>query len=283
VRKPYVNWRLFLLGILLLGNLLVWSLVSPANSPELSVTFLDVGQGDAILLEAPGGNQVLIDGGPGRQILGALGRALPFYDRSLDLVILSHADTDHVGGLPLVFERYRVSGLAESGVAGEASAYAALKQAAASEPAQVIQAGRGTRIELGGGAVMEVLSPSAPPPGLETNQASLVIRLVYGETAFLFTGDAPAAVEKYLVRSGDNLKAQVLKAGHHGADTSTTEEILAAAAPEYLVISVGAENRYGHPSGAVLERAAAAGARVLRTDEAGAITLVSDGARVWLK
>lgn len=276
--------RFLILSLLLLfGNFFVWWAVVSATAGELTVAFLDIGQGDAIYIESPAGNQVLIDGGPGKSVLRELGEVMPFFDRSLDLVILTHADSDHVGGLPLVFERYQVSALAESGVGSDNNFYDALLVAATAEPAQKILAARGTQIDLGGGALLEIIFPDQPVSGADPNNASVVAKLIYGQTSFLLTGDAPEAIERYLVKTvGADLDVDVLKAGHHGSDTSTSLELLKATTPEYVVFSVGAENRYGHPKAAVLERTQNVGAQIMRTDERGTIIFKTDGANLRL-
>lgn len=279
-------WRQLIIGALLLANLFVWwAVLREDRSGELAVHFLDVGQGDAILIEAPNGNQVLIDGGAGRKILNELGQVLPFYDRSLDLVIATHPDADHIGGLPLVFGRYRVSGLLEPGAVGENAAYPALLESVETEPATRLIADRRLLIELGGGAELEILFPDRPlETAGETNNASIVAKLTYGESDFLFTGDAPQAIEKYLATTlGGALDVEVLKVGHHGSDTSSAELFLAATTPDYAVISAGADNRYGHPSAAVLDRLNNIGATILRTDQQGRITITTDGESIKLK
>lgn len=278
------NWRYILIFILLAGNLFVWTVVARASDRTLRVSFLDVGQGDAILIEAPGGNQVLIDGGPGRKILSELGGALPFYDRSLDLVVATHPDNDHIGGLPLVLANYDVAGFLESGTASETAIAAALAAAIKAESAPTLLAKQGMRIELGGGAELEILS-ALPAEALakagESNPASLVAKLTYGATSFLFTGDAPQVVErKLLFEDGKNLDVDVLKVGHHGSKTSSAPDFIAATSPQYSIISVGADNRYGHPDAETLSRLQSASTTILRTDQSGRILIKSDGETV---
>jgi competence protein ComEC len=248
---------------------------------RLHVAFLDVGQGDAILIQTPGGRQALVDGGryPSR-LLEQLGRQMPFWDRSLDVVIATHPDADHADALISAIERYDVAQLVTNGANGdEDAAFAALLNAAQSD-GTIHVAQSGETLDLGDGVRLEILQVGAPGMD-EGNDASVVARLVYGELAVLLTGDAAEAAETALLASGRPLAATVLKAGHHGAATSTGADFLRAVAPRVVVISVGADNSYGHPAPATLARIAAAGATVLRTDEVGTIELTSDGEGMW--
>jgi len=246
----------------------------------LSVSFLDVGQGDAILIEGPTGVQVLVDGGKDRSVTRALPRAMGALDRSIDAVVATHPDADHIGGLPDVLARYRVSYVISSGRAAESSFLGRLKDAVAKERgATEVLARRGMRLHLGGGAYADVLHPEANVEKLrETNDASVVMKVVYGETEFLLTGDAPSWVEERLVaEDGDGLRSDILKAGHHGSKTSTSAAFLEAVDPETVVVSAGRDNSYGHPHEEVLARIRASGAASVSTAESGTVTFVSDG------
>lgn len=271
--------RVAVLAGLLFANLAIWALVFQAAQPQpLTIAFLDVGQGDAIYLAAPGGNQVLIDAGGGKQILPALAAVMPFYDRSLDLVIATHPDADHLGGLPSVLETYEVSGVMDIGLSADTATYRAFLEAVDQEiregknvNSQNLVARAGAKINLGAGASLDLLWPVQIYPNQETNAASVVALLTYGETKALFTGDAPVAVERTLLARYPNLQADILKVGHHGSKTSTDQAFLAQVEPTYAIISGGANNRYGHPAPAVIEKLAAAGAQILRTDQTGTI------------
>ena len=256
-----------------------WWLQRPDG--RLHVAFLDVGQGDATLIQSPDGRQVLIDGGRYPSVvLERLGEQMPFWDHSLDLVIATHPDDDHAAGLVSVVERYDVAGLLTNGVAADDAGYAALLAAAEAGGAPVLVAQPGQRIDLGDGVSLDILSAGGDA-GIADNDASVVARLTYGELSVLLTGDAGGAAEAALLAGGQLTPTVVLKAGHHGANTSSGEAFLAAVRPQVVVISVGANNSYGHPAAAMLARAAAVGATVLRTDEVGTIELVSDGRRMW--
>lgn len=272
--------RLFALTLILfVANLFVWPVIFTAGRGVLTLAFLDIGQGDAIYIEAPNGNQVLLDAGPGRQVLRALGRVMPFYDRSLDLLIATHPDADHIGGFPAVIESFAIGAVMEPGVSSGTATDQAFRAAVSREAIPTILARRGQRVNLGRGAVLEILFPDHPPTAdWETNSTSIVARLVYGEQEFLLTGDSPIKIEKYLLAlDGRRLQSDLLKVGHHGSRTSTVLEYAAAVEPRYAVISAGSNNRYGHPHQEVLDILAKVGAVILRTDKEGTIIFQSDG------
>lgn len=276
--RHYAKW--YLLGILFLSNAFIWyAIFAETRSGVLTVAFLDVGQGDAVFIEAPNGNQMLIDGGPSAVVLRTLGEVMPFYDRSIDVVLATHPDKDHIGGLPAVFDRYAVSYFFESGVSGTTAAYRALLDAVRAEGIGSSVARRGVAIDLGSGVVFEILFPDRDPTGMDTNDASVVAKVVYGGTSFLLTGDSPQRIEQYLAAlDGAKLKTDVLKVGHHGSKTSSADAFLGFASPLHAVISSGAENQYGHPHREVLDRLARFGIAVARTDKSGTVRFSSDGA-----
>lgn len=248
----------------------------------LTVSFLDVGQGDAIYIEGPTGIDVLIDGGRGRAVLRTLPKEMGFFDRSLDMVVATHPDADHIEGLVDVFKRYRVLRYMEPGVESDTGVTHALLEAVGKEKdVERTLARRGQRILLGAGAYVDVLYPDREVTHSETNDASVVLHVVYGETEFFLSGDAPASVEKYVVYlEGERLESDVLKAGHHGSHTSTSDELLAVAKPKMVVISAGKDNSYGHPHKEVVEKIQNTGATMFETSKEGTITLVSDGKTV---
>lgn len=254
----------------------------------LTVVFLDIGQGDAIFIEAPTGNQILIDGGPGKSILRELSKVMPFYDRSIDVLIASHPDADHISGLNDVLGRYKIDLFMEPGVEGETTLYKELNSRIERLKIEKLEARRGMVVYLGEGTVLEILFPVTDPRGMETNTASIVARLVYGENEFLLTGDSPKNIEEYLVslecqRCPLTLKADVLKVGHHGSKTSTSNIFVQAVSPDFTVISAGKDNRYGHPHPEVIDTLTKHKTKILRTDEQGRIVFESDGVNLELK
>ena len=270
--------------ILLLVTLCIWyAAILEDRRGLLTVSFLDVGQGDAIFIQTPGGRQVLIDGGNGVSTLRQLSQQIPWYDKTIDVVIGTHPDQDHIGGLIEVLRRYRVSLIVKSSVLDtEGTDFKAFEKAVTQEEgAEVLEAARGKIIDVGNGAHLEILFPDRNLSSVETNTGSIVVRLVYGETAFMLTGDAPIEIEKYLVSLDlTKLKSNVLKAGHHGSKTSSSPSFLGYVNPEYGIYSRGCENSYGHPAQETIDTFARFGVPTLDTCKEGTITFVSDGQTV---
>jgi beta-lactamase superfamily II metal-dependent hydrolase len=253
---------------------------APAPGPSgLSVEVLDVGQGDAILVTSPTGKRMLVDGGPpdaGPRLAAALARR---GIRTLDLVVLTHPHSDHVGGLLAAIRQAPPRLVLDPGIDHPVPAYRRLLEELARRHVPVGRAVAGRTIDLGGGARAELLwPPPDPPERLGLNDRSVVIRVSLGEVAFLLVGDLEARAEALLLRAGANrLHARVLKVGHHGAKNSSSGRFLAAVGATHAAISVGAGNDYGHPTAAALARLAAAGLAVRRTDRDGTISFTTDG------
>ncbi|KKK63294.1 hypothetical protein LCGC14_2995740, partial [marine sediment metagenome] len=265
--------------LLALGSALLWLGMTAPVPGRLTVIFLEVGQGDAIMIQGPDGHRVLVDGGPNEDaITAALGRRLPFYDRRIDLVVLTHPQADHLGGLPAVLRRYDVGSILASPVEGDSAAFRAWKDSLRAESVPYHEAVAGQTIDLGNGARLHVLS--APSEGRDPNESSVVIKLTMGRASFLLTGDIGSAREAALVRSGADLRATVYKVPHHGSDASSSSQFVSAVDPLVDVISVGEDNRFGHPSPEVLERLD--GDAVFRTDLHGDVTVSTDGQRLWI-
>jgi competence protein ComEC len=271
--------RIAALVALALVAALVWIAALGAPDGRLHVVFLDVGQGDAILIQTPHGEQALIDGGaePSR-LLDALGRRLPFWDRTLELVALSHADMDHLGGLIAALERYRVGKVLQTEAAASTSPLERWQELIRQRHVQVIPAQAGLRLSWADGVWLECLHPAFTSPSKASdNNSSIVLRLSYGQSCFLLTGDIESEAEAQLLASGRLSSCQVLKVSHHGAAEASTAPLLAAIQPQLAVISVGQGNRYGHPAASTLQRLQESGARILRTDQRGDIEIISDG------
>jgi competence protein ComEC len=263
---------------------LVWLAAAALPDGHLHVAFLDVGQGDAVLITTPSGRQILIDGGPSATVtLWEMGRHMPFWDRSLDVVVNTHPEADHLTGLPEVLERYRVDQIILPDVGNDTALYAAWQEAIAAEGATLVPAQAGGRMSLGDGVWAEILHPGAAPAGERLNDHSVVLRVGLGGISFLLPGDIEAGVERRLAADGAPLGATVLKAPHHGSKTSSCEPFLTAVDPQVAVVSVGADNRFGHPAPEILARYAERGISVLRTDELGGIEFVTDGERLWVE
>ena len=287
--SPPINWRVLQPAaagalIIALASALLWLAATAPPSGRLSVTFLDVGQGDAALIEGPAGHRILVDGGPsGAALKRALNRHLPFYDRRIDLAVLTHPDADHAGGLPSLLESYRVGGVMTAGTHADTAVYAELRDAIHREGVAEVTARRGHWIDLGDGARLTVLGPVTPAHATTAspNDASIVLRLSHGGLSLLLTGDITADAEEALLRAGTDVTSDVLHVPHHGSRTSTTEPFLARTRTHLGVISVGESNRFGHPAPEVLDRLA--GHLILRTDLHGDITIQTDGHRLWFR
>lgn len=240
----------------------------------IRVYFLDVGQGDATLI-VEGNKQLLIDGGPNREIiLEKLGKIIPFWDREIEVVVATHPDSDHLSGLVDVLERYEVGLVLESGVEADSEVYRKFEEIISNKNIQKEFGREGMRINFGKEANLEVLSPFSDFSGgkiKNTNLESIVAKLSFGENSFLFMADAPEEREKAILERGRNVEAQVFKVGHHGSKYSTSQEFLEKVKPRDAILSVGAHNRYGHPTDEVLERIMGIHANLFRTDQLGDI------------
>jgi competence protein ComEC len=247
----------------------------------LTVHFLDVGQGDAVLLRSPAGRWLLIDGGP-RGPAGDAGRrvVVPFLRShgasGLAAVVATHAHLDHFGGLPAVLEAFDPVLVLEPGLPVPDAGYLGFLSAVESDGAQWRPARRGDRLELDG-VTIEVLSPDSGWAVSQTdiNEESVVLLVTYGATRLVFAGDAGLPTEAHL--AGRIGRVALLKVGHHGSRGATSDRWLDELQPEDAVISVGARNRYGHPAPEVLARLRAHGVTVFRTDEQGTITFTVSG------
>jgi len=271
--------RRILLGFFLLVTVFIWYGVwAEERDGILAVVFLDVGQGDAIFIEAPNGKQVLIDAGFNKKVLRELSQQMPFYDRSLDLIIMTHPDSDHIGGFPSVLETYTVDMILESGVKCQNKICDELDKWIEEKDIKREIARRGMVIDLSEEVYLEVLFPDRDATNFETNMASVVVKLVYNGNSFLLMGDSPQSIEEYLVSLGQfNLDVDVLKLGHHGSKTSSSESFVGYVSPDVAIVSAGKDNRYGHPHQEVLDILEKFGVEVLRTDEDGTIVIKSDG------
>lgn len=269
---------LFLVGLFICATCIVLILFSGKKESLLKVVFLDVGQGDAIYIETPNGSQVLVDGGRGKEVLRKLSREMGFFDKSLNVVVMTHEDKDHVGGLPGVFERYDVGTFVRTENQGESGAAEAIDMVGDDGETRTVHARRGMTFAFGDGAQFEILFPDRDPAGLESNASSIVMRVVYGSSEFLFTGDSPDEIEQYLISLGeDDLKSDVLKLGHHGSRTSSSGSFLQSVDPSYSIVSAGKDNSYGHPHQEVVKRVGELGSVLLNTADMGSIVFETDG------
>lgn len=269
------KYKYYLLGLLTIVAVLFWWVVWEGEKPaQFQVVFFDVGQGDSIFIEDEERHQILIDGGEGKAVLSKLGKAMPFFDRSLDAVILTHPNRDHLGGLIEVLERYKVDRVIYNGVESDDEYYKRFKEIIAKKNIAVSFPRYGEHIMLANNTRLDFLFPLEDLKDKKVkdlNNTSIVCRLARGEKEYLLMGDAGQDEEAELISNNVYLKSDVLKVGHHGSKNSTSENFLKAVEPQAAIISVG-KNTYGHPNEAILGRLQDLGAQILRTDERGDIS-----------
>ena len=244
-----------------------------AQAGTLTVTWLDVGQGDAAVIQC-GGQSMLIDGGKPEKSSYIYAWLQQHGLSYLDVIVATHVDADHIGGLSGALNYASVGTAYCPETTGTTEKFQSFVKYLAQRGKQITVPTAGETFALGG-AQIQILGPLHRAE--DSNDNSIVLKVSFGATSFLFTGDAERAEEQDLLNSGVNLQSTVLKVGHHGSDTSTSYPFLRAVAPQYAVISVGAGNSYGHPTEAVLSRLRDAGVTTFRTDMQGEITAVSDG------
>jgi competence protein ComEC len=264
------NLRFIIGGTFFLCIVVGYSLWSIVDAQYTRLIFLDVGQGDAILLQA-GSNQVLIDGGSdGSLLLNELAKFMPFWDRNIEMVIATHPDQDHIGGLLTLSDRYTIESVMQTGFVHDSTLAQLWREYVATSGVHVVEGRRNTHVSFPQGGSFSVYYPSEridATSHLDSNDTSITGVFTYGSTRFVLTGDLSAEYEESLGIG----KAQALKAGHHGSNTSTSEKFLEEVRPKDIIISAGENNRYGHPHEDVLWRARKHNAHVYRTDQLGSI------------
>jgi competence protein ComEC len=268
-----------ILGCLVISSVFIWHAVYRESvNDTLTIAFMNVGQGDAIFIESPTKNRIIIDGGPNAAIVGEVGKLVPWYSRWIDLLLVTHPDADHFAGFIDLLKRYQTGAVIESAVESDSKVYKQFNTITDVSGATRTFAMRGMIIDIGGGAYLDILFPDRDVSKMDTNDASIVAKLVYGSTTVMLTGDSPSKIEKQLIVSdGKNLQSTILKVGHHGSKTSTSEEFVEQVNPEYAIISAGKNNRYGHPTQEVLDVLTKADIEILQTAQLGTIIFESDG------
>jgi competence protein ComEC len=243
----------------------------------------------AMLIQTPNGQDILIDGGPDPQKINLeLSEKLPFWDRTIDLVVCTQPQADHITGLVDVLQRYKVKQVLDPGVPCDSAIYQEWLKVVEDEGVEYNIARAGQEIDLGNGIKIEVLNP---PESLwegtsdDIDNNGVVLRLSWGQVSFLFTADIRKEGEFELIGQRANLKSTVLKVAHHGSKTSTASQFLAAVDPEVAVISVGEDNPFGHPSPEVVERLIdrLGEDNIYRTDADGTIEFITDGEKLWMR
>lgn len=280
------KYSLSILSLLAFISLTVWAFVFSKPDNRLHIYFLNIGQGDAIYTRTPDGRDILVDGGGGdNKVLTELGSIMPFNDKEINLMVATHPDADHIGGLKSVLERYQVDEIWINGAIHTTDTYLKFLDAVKKEQelgAMVKVVTRGERKDWNQTSLL-VYAPLESFEGKqpkEQNEGTIVARLVYNKISILLTGDLEFALEDRLFANSNDiypLTSTILKVGHHGSAGSTGEEFLKAVNPKLAVISVGKKNRYGHPTKRVLDLLEKYKIPTYRTDKNGRIEIVSDG------
>lgn len=271
---------LLVLGLFFLNICAMVFLIAHVPSSILKVAFLDVGQGDSIYIEAPNGATMLVDGGRDDRVLGKLAKVMPYGKKRIDAVIATHPDADHVGGLIPVMDNFQVGAMVYSGKSSNTKTYHDIETRMTKIPHVLARTGMQIVLDQAHGVYFDILYPDHDVSGVkETNDASIVGQLVYGNERFMLTGDAPLDIEYHLMETVPKSKLQstVLKLGHHGSRTSSSEAWLETIHPEYAIVSAGKNNRYGHPHKEVIDRLHTLMIPVLSTITLGTIVMTTDG------
>jgi competence protein ComEC len=299
--------------ILLVFTIFLYFLLWQNSKKKLTFAMLDVGQGDALFIESPTGTQILIDSGPSRKILGQLARLMPPFDRHLDAIIITNPDRDHIGGFLEILKNYKVDKIFESGTFNKSKIYKNLKKEIEKQNIQDILAKKGMVLNIGDGAVIEILFPDQDVSTWSPNEGSIVAQLTYGKNSVMLMGDATLKTEEIIIKhlvaklssdlaveppSGElggstskftnncvlviiitckNNYVNILKIGHHGSRTSTSEKLIEKILPNYAFISSGKNNKYNHPHPEILNTLNKFGTKIFRTDLLGSIIMKSNG------
>ncbi len=286
-----INLKLFLFFVIIIFFFLNYFLLSVylnRTNAKLKVVFLDVGQGDAIFIKSPSGHKILIDAGAsGAELLSALSRELYFWERDFDIVFATHADKDHIGGFIDFLKSYRVKFVAiprlesKGTELSESLLYNLAKQK--NLGVKELYPKRGEIFDFGDGFKIYIYYPSSKLHFKDSNLNSLTLKLAYGKTSFLLSGDLPYKAEKVLaLYDREKLKSDVLKLGHHGSKTSSAWEFLKTVSPEFVLVSAARDNHYGHPHKEVIKKVQELGAKILYTWDGNQV-FESDGESIFVK
>ncbi len=288
--KTPLGALLCLVAVLFILNIFAWKEVFAIVGPNyLTVSVLDVGQGDSIFIQTPAMRTVLIDGGPDAQVMTRLQKLLPFWENHLDVVVLTHPDADHLNGLLYVLQKYKVDYIVWTGVVRNGAQYEKwieLVSKAKENGTKIVIVKLGDQIK-NGNVLMNIVNPFEDVSGqylkTTTNETGIIMEVSYKENYFLLTADVGFKTEQMLLKNKVDINSDVLKVGHHGSKYSTGEEFLRAVNPKIAVISVGGKNTYGHPTAEVLQKLEKFGIKTFRTDQDGTVQMLSDGNNIQVK
>ena len=273
------KYNLFLFTLFLLFvNIFLLFLDWQNSHRSLTFAMLDVGQGDGLFIESPTGTQIMFDAGPARKVLGPLSHVMSPFDKSIDALVITNPDADHIGGFLDILKTYKVGIVLESGALTDSKIYQNFKEEIKKQKIPDILAKKGMRLDLGGGVFIDILFPDRDVSEWATNDGSVVARLSYGQTSIMLTGDATIKTEKIILSENSQAKLQstILKVGHHGSRTSSSPEFVKAVSPFYALISDGKGNTYGHPHQDTSDVLSSFGAKIFRTDILGTIIIKCD-------
>jgi beta-lactamase superfamily II metal-dependent hydrolase len=273
----------FIFVFLIVANIFTWSICIPLFSAnnELMLDFIDVGQGDSCFIKTSEGYKIIIDGGPDyHKAIEEINQEIPFWDREIDLMIITHPEQDHFIGLFRILKSYRVKNIVWSGVEKQTQSFENFKIAVDQEKQEgcrVFELSAGDKI-IAGKTEMFILFPfdSTDKNPKKANSSAIVLKMSFDENNFLFPADIGSEEEKLIIESGQNIGADVLKVGHHGSKYSTSDEFLLQVSPKISVIQTG-ENSYGHPAEETLDRLEKNKIKTYRNDLNGGIKIISDG------
>lgn len=277
LKKKYFK---FLFLLIFIGGIFSFNAYSAnQGSDKLRVIFFDVGQGDSVFIQTPFGEDILIDGGPDNKVLEKLSETMPFYDRKIDVIILTHAHADHLAGLVEVLKRYEVGSVYYNGLPPDSDLAQEFFREIKEKKINLAAVRGVKRPEEIKGVSIDIFSPEDDflKETTNVNNASLITKVFYGDDSFLFTGDAEIEEWEHLLSVGYNFNTDVLKVAHHGSSNGTVKSLLKEVSPEIAVISVGKGNDFGHPSLRVIKKIKSVGAKIYRTDTNGDIKVTADG------
>ena len=282
-KKQKIN---FLSIVIFLSGFLGFNVfLSNQNSDKLRINFFDVGQGDSTFIQTPYKQDILIDGGPDNIITEKLGSVMPFYDKTIDLIIISHPHSDHITGIIQVLNKYNVKEIYYNGIFYPSKTYIELLRKIKEKDIKLTLIKEQREIKLGKNLILKILFPNKDLRGKEIpnlNNTSIITKLLYKDDSALLVGDAELEEEQILLKNDLNLKADILKVGHQGAINASSKEFLEKVKPKIAVIPVGADNKFGHPSRRVIKRLEKFGAQVYRTDYNGTVNIISDGTNNYI-
>ncbi len=272
MKKYYLLIFTFLLLVI---NIFLFHLEWKDSHRSFTFAVLDVGQGDALFIESPTGTQVMFDVGPPRKVLGPLQKIMSPFDKTIDAIFITNPDADHIGGFVDILKNYKVGAVFSSGTTSDSKTFQNLKEEIKNQNIPDVLAKKGMKLDLGGGVFIDILFPDRDVSMWTTNDGSIVARMTYGDTSIMLTGDSTNKTEKIILseNNSDQLKSTILKVGHHGSRTSTSSSFVKAISPVYAFISVGKDNKYGHPHQDILTGLAQFGAKIFRTDLLGTLII----------